>query len=64
MPGGDGLVLIVEQARQHFVMQDLAGIAAAHHRLEEQAEATLAQRIVEQGVPTVRVVTDGVEGLM
>ena len=63
VPRRNGLVLVVEQARQYLVVQHLTGIAATDHRLEKQAEAPLIQGLVEQGVPVMRIVADGALGL-
>src|SRR3546814_7201776 len=53
-PGGDGLTLLVQQPRQHFVMQHHLGVLGGHHRLEVKLEALIAQGLVEQSVPGMR----------
>ncbi|MCY1208753.1 hypothetical protein D9M72_203880 [compost metagenome] len=53
-PGGDRFTLGIEQARQYLVVQGFGGVGAQAHRLEEQAQLALVQRIVDPGAPVVQ----------
>ena len=52
--GRDRVAMTVDQAREHFVMQDQLRILAGHHRLEVQLEAVLGQRPVQHHMLTQR----------
>ena len=57
-PGGNGLALLVEQARQDLVMQHQLRVLRSDHRLEIQLETLLTQGLIQQSMPSVMIVTD------
>ena len=62
-PGGQGMAINVLQARQHFVVQDQLRVLAGDDRLEVQLETLLRQRLVQQRVPGMMIVTDAAAAL-
>ncbi|CAH0314637.1 hypothetical protein SRABI70_04845 [Pseudomonas sp. Bi70] len=59
LAGRNGLAMLVEQARQHLVVQHLSGIGGVDHRLHVLQEAPLLQCTVQQAMPVVALVVGG-----
>ena len=54
-PRGNSVTLLINNARQHLVMQDFIRLAAIDHRLINQLELLICQRMLQTNKPQMLI---------